>query len=425
MNTAFPDQSASKCRIHALLAANRARSRLASGTGSPVIYAWDQNAACLLMDCTGLLGSESLHAVSDWASGLLTVHCNDNLFEEGKVTDLGLPFGFYPDIAFRQWFATIPNAIAEPLAHLPAAQYALARLAQRSEPVRDLVISNVNLCYLLHQFATEHGYPEQSLAEIAARKQTDILREMGLPPHKRVVKLIRKIAMEEIDKFAFSRLFRVLGDEAVCNALVHEQRLTRRLFLVLARYPWVAGRPLQRLLCEATDPSRREWVEDNIRMGGEEAVRTMQRFNQISQLRRLHDRLIAAQMHQDRCRLRRYDANGKVLSFPPAPFADTQSIQAIKTPDALQGETEEMAHCVSSYSERIYNGRYAVYKVLAPERLTLGLKIREGHVSFDQLRGLANKPPSQQAQAAVEQWFRDCLERPMQANPGPAPQAPI
>jgi hypothetical protein len=419
MNTIFPGQKAAKSRMQALLASKRARNPLASGAGSPVIYAWDQDAACLLIDCTGLIGSESLHAVSDWASGLLTVHCNDNLFEEGRITDLGLPFGSYADVAFRQWFATIPRAIAEPLAQLPGRRYALTRLAQRSQAVQDLIISNVNLCFLLHHFVTEHGYPEQAFVEMAARKQVDILREIGLPPHRRVVKLIRKIAMEEIDSFAFSRLLRVLGDEAVCNALVHEQRLSRRLFLILARYPWMAGRPLQRLLCESTDPSRREWVDDNIRMGGEEAVRRMQRFDRISQLRRLHDRLIAAQMHQDRWRLRRYDANGKVLPFPSAPFPDTQSIRAIKTPDALQDETEQMAHCVSSYSDRIYNGRYAVYQVLAPERLTLGLKIHDGRVLFDQLRGAANQAPSPQAQAAVEQWFRDGLARSMQqANRG-------
>nr|WP_274607975.1 PcfJ domain-containing protein [Thiorhodovibrio winogradskyi] len=148
----------------------------------------------------------------------------------------------------------------------------------------------------------------------------------------------------------------------------------------------------------------------------------MQQFDQISQLCRLHDRLVAAQMRQESWRLRRFDANGKVVPYPPAPFADTQSIQAIKTPDALQAETEEMAHCVSSYSERIYNGRYAVYKVLAPERLTLGLKIHDGRVLFDQLRGVANQTPSQQAQAAVEQWFRDCLEGSRQARPGQASQ---
>lgn len=416
VNTGFQGQKTSKGRIEACLVAKRACSQIEGDAGRPVTYAWDQDAACLLMDCSRLFGWESLHAVSDWASGFLTLHCNDNQLEEGRVTDLGLPFGSCADGAFRHWFATIPRAMTEPLAQLPGRRYALVRLAQRSQSARDLIISNVNLCYLLHHFATAHGYPEGAFAELAARKQVDILREMGLPPHKRVVKLIRKIAMAEIDTFAFSRLLRVLGDETVCNALVHEQRLTRRLFLVLARYPWVAGRPLQRLLCEATDRSRREWVEDNIRMGGEEAVRTMQQFDQTSQLRRLHDRLVAAQMHQESTRPRRYDANGKVLPYPPAPFADTQSIQAIKTPDALQAETEEMAHCVSSYSERIYKGRYAVYKVLAPERLTLGLKIHDGRVSFDQLRGIANQAPSQPAQAAVEQWFRERLRGSMRAK---------
>lgn len=216
--------------------------------------------------------------------------------------------------------------------------------------------------------------------------------------------------MDEFNETDLSSLFRVLGDEATCNALVHEQSLLRRLFRVLARYPWVAGRPVQRLLCEATHRTLREWVEDSIRMGGKEAVQEMRRLDRVSQLRRLHERLIAAQMQQDRQRLQRYDLTGKAQPFPPAPFADTETIQALKTPDALQTETEEMAHCVSSYSDRVYDGRYAVYRVLAPERLTLGLKIGDGGVSFDQLRGVGNQLPSQAAHTAVQQWLHLCLQ---------------
>jgi hypothetical protein len=145
-------------------------------------------------------------------------------------------------------------------------------------------------------------------------------------------------------------------------------------------------------------------------MDGEAAVQAMRRFDRASQLRRLHDRLVANQVRaprQDRCR---YDASGRSLPFPPAPFADTQTIQAIRTPEALQRETEEMVHCVASYTERIYDGRYAVYRVLAPERLTLGLTLHDGRVAFDQLRGVGNHAPSLAAHQAVEQWLHDCLE---------------
>ena len=95
-----------------------------------------------------------------------------------------------------------------------------------------------------------------------------------------------------------------------------------------------------------------------------------------SQVRRLHERLIAEQIEQDGNRHRRFDACGHLLAFPPAPFADTATIQSIKTPDALQLETQLMRHCVASYTDRVYDGQYAVYKVLEPERLTLGLSLR-------------------------------------------------
>lgn len=105
-----------------------------------------------------------------------------------------MPFGpAHPESAFQQWFDTIPSAIIAPL---PSRQYALARLAQRSQSVRDLIPSNVNLCYLLHYVATEYGSPEQRITEIAARRQTEILRELGLPPHKRVVSMLQRGELE-------------------------------------------------------------------------------------------------------------------------------------------------------------------------------------------------------------------------------------
>ncbi|MEA1053130.1 hypothetical protein U5801_25465, partial [Lamprobacter modestohalophilus] len=69
-----------------------------------------------------------------------------------------------------------------------------------------------------------------------------------------------------------------------------------------------------------------------------------------------------------------------------------------------------MRHCVASYTYQIYDSQYAVYKVLEPERLTLGLSLRHGGVGLDQLKGVANRAPSPEAQAAVEQWLHEQLK---------------
>ena len=198
---------------------------------------------------------------------------------------------------------------------------------------------------------------------------------------------------------------RVLREEATCNALVHERQLSCRLVKILEDYPWVAGRPLQRLLCEASNRTLREWINDSLRMGGEAALRELRRCDRLSQVRRLHERLIVEQIAQDGNPRRRFTANGQILPFPPAPLADTATIQAIRTPDALQLETRLMRHCVASYTNAIYDGQYAVYQVLEPERLTLGLRLHRGGVSLDQLKGVSNRSPSAEAQAAVEQWL--------------------
>ncbi|MBK1621122.1 hypothetical protein CKO42_22415 [Lamprobacter modestohalophilus] len=375
-------------------------------------YAWDADAAVLLVDYSPLLGIECLHAVSHWASGFATLRYAEGLFEPACIRDLWLPFQRdHEDAAFRHWFATLPEDLAEALERLPARRYALAVLAQRSEAMRDLILSNVRLCFLLHHWAETQGWSEHQLIEIAGRKQTEILSALGLPPYRRVLRLIAKLRIGEFDTYEVDRLLRVLRDEATCNALVHEPELSCRLVKILEDYPWVAGRPLQRLLCEASNRTLREWINDSLRMGGEAALRELRRCDRPSQVRRLHERLIVEQIEQDGNHHRRFDASGHLLAFPPAPFADTASIQAITTPDALQLETQSMRHCVASYTDRVYDGQYAVYKVLEPERLTLGLRLRDGgDVFLDQLKGFANQAPCPQAQAAVEQWLHEQLK---------------
>jgi len=398
-------------RLQAWLAKRREDRRGWAVPSARPGYAWDPDAQILLVDYSALLGHDCLHAVSDWASGFVTLRCAEGIFEVGCINDLWLPFQRdHDEPAFRHWFATLPEELARALEPLPSRQYALAVLAQRSQAVRDLILSNVNLCFLLHQFADTHAFSEQTLIEIAASKQTEILIELGLPPYRRVLKLIGKLRIGDFDAYEAARVLRVLQDETLCDALVHERALSCRMVKVLEDYPWAAGRPLLRLLCEAPNRTLREWINDSLRMGGEAALRELRRCDRPSQVRRLHERLILTQIAQEGHRLRRYDARGHALDFPPAPFTDTEHIQAIRTPDELQLETQQMRHCVASYSNRIYDGQYAVYKVLAPQRLTLGLSLRYGHAALDQLKGVANQAPSAAAQAAIEQWLHEQLK---------------
>ena len=412
IGTMQPAQAALTDHLQAWLAARWQDTRSGADQHARPFYVWDASADLLLVDYSPVFGGDCLHAVSPWASGFATLRCAEGLFESGCITELWLPFQRdHADAAFRQWFATLPEALARALETLPSRQYALAVLAQRSEAVRDLILSNVNLSFLLHGFADQQAWSEQTLCEIAARKQTEILRALGLPPYRRVLKLIGKLQIGEFETYDAGRVFRVLRDEMVCNALAHERALSCRTVKILEDYPWVAGRPLQRLLCEAPNRTLREWINDSVQMGGAASLRDLRRCDRPSQVRRLHERLIAVQIEQEGNRLQRYDASGGALDFPPAPFADRATIQAIKTPKALQLETQLMRHCVASYTNRIYDGQYAVYQVLEPERLTLGLSLRHGRVTLDQLKGVANRPPSAEAQAAVEQWFHEQLER--------------
>ena len=65
-----------------------------------------------------------------------------------------------------------------------------------------------------------------------------------------------------------------------------------------------------------------------------------------------------------------------------------------------------MSHCVGSYWRKIVRGDYAVYRVLEPERATLGLRWSKARPawSIDQLRGFANQPVRPETKVLVRDW---------------------
>lgn len=91
--------------------------------------------------------------------------------------------------------------------------------------------------------------------------------------------------------------------------------------------------------------------------------------------------------------------------FPPPPFPGTADIIPICALKELEKEGNEMDHCVTSLAGDVYNGKQYFYKVVSPQRATVGISIGdEGQVNFEcKLKN--NKEPSKATIDIVKSWL--------------------
>ncbi|MDQ6955264.1 MAG: PcfJ domain-containing protein [Mariprofundaceae bacterium] len=88
--------------------------------------------------------------------------------------------------------------------------------------------------------------------------------------------------------------------------------------------------------------------------------------------------------------------------FPKAPIPGTESIQPIQSYRQLVAEGRRQQHCVLSYHTRIMSGNYAVYRMLEPERATIG---SYGCYILDQVKLHRNRTPSAETRELIRQWL--------------------
>ncbi len=121
---------------------------------------------------------------------------------------------------------------------------------------------------------------------------------------------------------------------------------------------------------------------------------------------RLHDRLVERLNNRRMSDALLRDRDGQVLALPAPPLPNNDQVTALTTQRDIVEEGVKMRHCIGSYLGRVVNGDYAVYRMVEPERLTIGVfKRRDGSLVLDDIRGRRNAIASEEASALVESWF--------------------
>ncbi|EDK26772.1 hypothetical protein VSWAT3_06821 [Vibrionales bacterium SWAT-3] len=92
----------------------------------------------------------------------------------------------------------------------------------------------------------------------------------------------------------------------------------------------------------------------------------------------------------------------------PVPLLGNENIHPITDYFDLEKEGIEQKHCIGVYHNRIMSDRYVVFRMMKPQRLTIGLR-RVPNKAFpfeiDQICGKRNAPPTEAARQVIHDWL--------------------
>lgn len=298
------------------------------------------------------------------------------------------------------YFDAIPDDVRNELLRYWNRRWHLLCLFARCPGALDLSRSSPALCYALASNWVFHKpavrLPMRAARSLIVKKQKQILDWLGFPGTETARRIMAKLDPRVLSIRFLLRFREVLENTELVKWLSHLERInpcvaemvTKRRYL-----PYLTSRLLREASLETAKNRAQSAVgmlDDTLRMSARlPEVFCPPRFMSLRQLERAHDELARQQERAwDRNRI-----DAPTMQFPCPPFAGTQSIQPILTPDQLHAEGREMGHCVGIYDERVAQGRCFIYRVTAPVRATMEIFLSDwkGWI-LGQLRQARNKP---------------------------------
>ena len=184
--------------------------------------------------------------------------------------------------------------------------------------------------------------------------------------------------------------------------LNHLPYLDEPLLILLKRYPgFVSSRIIQTFGFLWTWDEFDLYFDDTLTMAANLGVADIFEkifvLKNVSSFKKLHDKLVV-QLNEQKCR------DEPLIYYGEPPIKGNELIIPITNNHDLNIEGAIQHHCIASYHMKIYLGEYYVYKILEPERATLGLKIKNGcFQSVDQIKLCCNESVSKETLALVEE----------------------
>lgn len=359
----------------------------------------------LEIDWSESLGHRCIIKVASWSQGLGAKAIDDDEVSSLSLHQVGdWVFGL-TDPAVLTWKDSFPADVLLALEAMPSHKARLAEYASKSRSIQDLLLSNPILLWGLCEYGFLNDLTVDEIEALTRLRQRDLARQLKLEGTQQQVRLLKRMSGVSRTKDELRSYIRLLKHQEVCNHLSHAKGDPGTDLKLLTKHPWLASCPARSLIPLLSD--REQWIvfRDILRMIDD--IDELQRCTTINALTRLHDRLVV-ELNQWRGRELIRDERGQPVSLPEPPLPATDNIVPITTQAELIEEGREMHHCIASHLKNVVDGKFAVYRMTAPERLTIEVLVMGGgQFVLKEVRGKCNRLPAAASNAIIEAWFSE------------------
>lgn len=322
------------------------------------------------------------------------------------TTPKPLPLAEQRKKAFDSFRFSLPKEIARALEPFRSHQWPLLVLLAHDKRVVELADTNPVLAYGVADWYAD--YPRSQL-DFGRMPQRALLKLLKLPDSAAIVKLLKKIPPESVDRRLWPVLLTALRkpDGSSSKLLAHVPSINLGVMeLILTTHIRAALTP--GLLEEvAADPKEKyrgttaRMICDTVAMREElDDARPLPGMKSITQLRRYH-----ADTWADYQKLDGLKKEHGVLPPPPLPGMKGK-IVPLRTQADLVGEGREQKNCVATYAAGVAAGKCFIYRVLYPSRATLCVRLQsDGNWGISQLEASCNRKADSATHEFVNQWL--------------------
>jgi hypothetical protein len=306
----------------------------------------------------------------------------------------------------ERYCAAIPASIRQRVAVYPERHWEVLRWVSESGLAgEELLESNSALAFAvaigenLSRCESPTSY-RQRRHRLAYRAQRELQALLGFPSTERARRSLRKVCPSAVTVERLKRLRIWLADTVISARLAHVSRINAGVMAILEE-----GN-IGNIGPAALEEVARQSDVQAVQMAGRlaEAIRlwrTAGQFVRPPQVMSLNE----VRDQQSAMLAKAHHLLFEQITFPSPPIPGTESIVPITSKGILQLEGQLQHNCVADYADEIALGRYAVYRVLRPERATVGLKWVKDHWALDQVACAWNRLPSFESSRAVQVWF--------------------
>lgn len=347
---------------------------------------------------------------SSWHQGISwKVRNTDTEWRKSFFDDPNIDYHFEFDISDSGlWISEVPNNLLPFIEeferiHHSFSTYHVLWILSRSTAAIDIFTTTPFLFWMIIDRALTEKLSDKSLLKLFQLKRRLLLESLGFPGSDSALKFLGKFVYENpnihdsliLKDFMWNQKF---------NRINHFESFNIDLILFLIKKPHlIKASFIENIHNRDIRKKTAQYIDDITNMSEILSVTPRQNFNNIlhcrdfSGIKKLHDNL-SKRMN--------ISIRAEELHFPPTHLKPTDHIKQILSLSELKEEGEEMNHCIFSYHEKIYLGEYAAFKVVKPERATLGVKIiGSRNYEIDQIQGYSNSPVSENTHQFVHNWF--------------------